>query len=363
MTEKKIRVTFILPGRGSYPVGGFRVVYEYANRLSKRGLDVSIVHTAWLYKSHSFFIGIGRYIYCLLFYRFYKKWFTLSSDVNDKWVFIPKSLFIPDAEFIVATSWETAENVIEYPESKGKKLYLIQGNESEFAFAKENGLQQRVLDTWNFDMQKIVIGSWLQEKVRESGNNAEVIFNGLNFEDFSLENEIEKRNPNTVMMLFHESYAKGCEEGLKVLRGIRSNNENLKVILFGVPQKPDYLEDWIEYHRMPSRSELKSMYNRSSIFLSPSHSEGWGLPVAEAMQCGCAVLTSDIGGFMDFVIDQDTGLCFKVQDIDDMSEKLLLLMNNKELRLKLARNGNLFIRRFNWELSADNMVKFLKKII
>ena len=37
-------ITFLMPGKGSIPVGGFKVVFEYANRLQKDGYDVHIVY-------------------------------------------------------------------------------------------------------------------------------------------------------------------------------------------------------------------------------------------------------------------------------------------------------------------------------
>jgi glycosyltransferase involved in cell wall biosynthesis len=362
MMEKKTKVTFVIPGRGTYPVGGFKVVYEYANRLSDLGLDITVVHTAWLYKSHSFVIGIGRYIYCLLFYKFYKKWFTLKPAVKNKWVLVPIEFFIPNADFIIATSWETAENVVEYSSKKGKKIYLIQGNESQFILATKKGWQQRVLNTWSFPMQKIVISSWLQQEVEETGNTAVKIFNGLDFNEFYIQNPIENRNSPIVIMLYHNSPAKGCEEGLLALKILKKNVLDLKVIMFGVPDKPKGLEDWMEYHKMPSRENLNKLYNRSTIFLSPSHSEGWGLPAAEAMQCGCAVAVTNIGGFKDFVKNNDTGLCFDVHNVNDIVEKLSTLISNNELRIQIAKKGNLFIKQFNWEKSVDKMCDFLKTI-
>src|SRR3546814_16260425 len=41
-----MRISFVLPCSGRYPIGGFRIVYEYANRLADRGHQVSIVHFA-----------------------------------------------------------------------------------------------------------------------------------------------------------------------------------------------------------------------------------------------------------------------------------------------------------------------------
>ncbi|WDF54713.1 glycosyltransferase family 4 protein [Mucilaginibacter sp. KACC 22063] len=361
MTTKKTSLTFILPGRGTYPVGGFRIVYEYANRLTATGMDITIVHVAWLYKSHSFIIGLGRYLYCLLFYRFYKKWFNLDSKVKNKWVFIPKSYLIPNADFVVATAWETAEHVIEYPDKKGKKIYFIQGNESELLLAIKKGWQQRVKNTWNFPMHKIAISSWLKEIVSTADNPAKKIFNGLNFDEFYINNPIETREPASVMMLYHTSPAKGCTEALEAINILKKSDINLKVKMFGVPQRPENLAEWIEYYQQPERETLRKLYNEVAIFLSPSHSEGWGLPVAESMLCGCAVITTNIGGFKDFVIDGNTGLNFKREDVNDMVQKIKLLIHNNDTRIKIAQNGNSFIKQFSWDRAISDMKELLSE--
>lgn len=359
MMEKGIKVSFILPGRGTYPVGGFRIVYEYANRLTDMGAEVTILHTACLYKSHSFFMGIIRYLYYLFFIKLHKEWFELNPNIKKKWIFIPKSFLIPDSDYIIATSWETAEHVMDLPKKKGEKVYLIQGNESEFIFAKKNKFQNRVFNTWNLPMNKIVISSWLENMLIESGNIAKLIFNGLNFDEFFIEKEICDRDSHTLMMLYHDSPSKGCMDGLEAIRSVKIKRPNLKVTLFGVPNRPDNLESWIRYYKMPTRCQLRELYNNSSIFLSPSHSEGWGLPVAEAMQCGCAVLTSNIGGFRDFVKNEVTGLCFEVQNVDDIILKLDVLLEDDNLRVLLANAGNLYVRKFDWKISTFKMYNFL----
>ncbi len=43
-----MKITFILPGPGCTPVGGYKVIYEYANRLAKLGNEVTVVHPARL---------------------------------------------------------------------------------------------------------------------------------------------------------------------------------------------------------------------------------------------------------------------------------------------------------------------------
>jgi glycosyltransferase involved in cell wall biosynthesis len=356
----KTRLTFVLPGRGTKPVGGFRVVYEYANRLSARGMDVTIVHTAWLYRHNPFLEGIGRFIYCYLFYRFHKKWFYLAREVKNNWVLMPLPWLLPDADFIVATCWETSEYIAGLPKNKGKGFYLIQGDESAFSSVIRGGLVKRVLDTWKLPLRKIVISTWLKERLQSTGNNSTVIFNGLNSAELYIKQPPEKRSNCVVIMLYHLSPNKGCSEGLEAFRILKEQMGELEIILFGVPSKPEGLEDWIRYYKLPSRDELRALYNEAAIFLTPSHSEGWGLPAAEAMQCGCAVIVTDIGGFKDFAKDGITALCCKVGDVNDMVRKLHYLLVNRDERIKLAHKGNSYIQNFDWDRAVNDFEQELK---
>lgn len=350
-----VHITFILPGRGIKPVGGFKIIYEYANRLSALGMRITLVHTAWLYKSHGLASGVGRYLYCALFYWLYKKWFTLYPAVKSTWVLTPSAPFITDADFIFASSWETAEHVADLPLEKGIKMYLVQADESEYQLAKDNGWEKRVLKTWSLPLQKIAVSSWLQQKIEQKGSSAYRVFNGLDFENFTIKVPVESRIEPVVMMLYHASTVKGWKEGLAALRLVHEEIPRLRVILFGVPRRPKILESWITYHQLPATEQLVELYNRSSIFLSPSHSEGWGLTVSEAMQCGCAVVTSDIGGFKDFVYDRVTGLVFAVKNVSQIVSHLLELIANPELRITLAQNGNSLIQQFTWERAVRHM--------
>ncbi|PWV53545.1 glycosyltransferase family 4 protein [Chitinophaga sp. S165] len=362
MRERRTSITFLVPGRGTKPVGGFRVVYEYANRLHAEGYHISIVHLAWLYKTNPLLAGIGRYFYCLFFYPFHKQWLPLAKGIKNKWIFAPVAPLIPDADYIVATSWETSEYVAAYPDSKGKKLYLIQADESEFTYVAQKGQVQRALDTWRLPLHMIAICTWLKDRIQEMGSPSTVIFNGLNFKEFYVSTPPAERDPATVMMLYHFSPHKGCEEGIRALRLVKAQIPALKATFYGIPPRPEGLEEWIEYYQTPSRETLRELYNRTAVFLSPSHSEGWGLPVSEAMQCGCAVVTTNIGGFKDFVSDNINGLCFNVSDIEGMAASLQKLITDRDLRLAFAERGHSDIQQFTWEQAVAKFIHLLKTI-
>lgn len=357
--SKKKKILFVLPGRGTKPVGGFKIVYEYANYLVQNNFEVSLLHVAWMSKTNSLLEGIGRYFYCLFFYDLYKKWFTLDKRVKNKWIFSTFSWLVPTADFVIATSWESAELVAEFDETKGHKLYLIQCDESEFTYVIKKGMQSRVIHTWKLPLHKIVICSWLAGRMNTLGEQSTVIFNGLNFKDFFVERPIQKRNPTTVMMLYHNSPHKGSNDGLQAFRILKEQYPDLDVILFGVPKRPTKLESWIRYYQKPDRNLLRRLYNEAAIFVSPSYSEGWGLPVSEAMQCGCATVTTDIGGFKDFVKENVTSLCFRPGDIEGMVEKISSLFEEDDQRVNLANKGNENIQLFTWERATLSFINLL----
>ncbi len=96
--------------------------------------------------------------------------------------------------------------------------------------------------------------------------------------------------------------------------------------------------------------------NNSAIFFTPSVGEGWALPPAEAMSCGCALVCTDIGGHADYAFDQRTALLCAPENITEMVEKMNQLITDTDLRLKLASNGHQFITStFNWDNSVQKM--------
>jgi len=123
---KGLRITFLLPGPGHLPTGGGKVVYEYANHLSRRGHRVSLVHPALsdaetplrqVFKRGASYLqryatgGFGP-----------ESWFPIEPSVRMLWVPTLADRFIPDGDAVLATAWATAEWVPEYPASKGEKF-------------------------------------------------------------------------------------------------------------------------------------------------------------------------------------------------------------------------------------------------
>ena len=126
-----MRITFVLPGWSlRKPIGGFKVVYEYANRLSERGHMVNVVHPFLLYPDEATLKQkmknrVLQIVKRLLREEERVKWFDISPRVHILIVDSLKEGNIPEGDVIIATAWQTAEHVAEYSMSKGGKFYLV----------------------------------------------------------------------------------------------------------------------------------------------------------------------------------------------------------------------------------------------
>lgn len=349
-----MRVTFVLPFDGRKPVGGLKVAYEYANQLVAGGHSVTLVHPAGLYlgvgKNDRWYRSVAKFVIYGVAHKYLPtEWFALDPRVVVSWVPSLHLRHIPVADVIVATAWETAEWVVGYPEDRGRKFYLIQH------FEDWCGDRQRVLNTWNLPLNKIVISKWLGEIARAEGERFSYIPNGLDFERFGVDVAPDRRNPKRILMLYHYLDWKGSKEGLAALEMVHQQDPSIQVTLFGVvsPNLGD-LPEWVSFEKLPSKQRLREMYNEAAIFMSPSWAEGWALPPAEAMQCGCATVLTDIGGH-EYAIHGKTSLLSPPRDVEQMASDLLTLLKDNALRIRLANAAVEEIAQYTWPRAAQSL--------
>lgn len=354
-----MKITFVLPFDGRRPVGGVKVVYEYANHLVQRGHQVTLIHPAGLYlgvgQNDRWHRNIVKYMLFALTRKYLpKKWFSLDSRVLVRWVPSLSECFVPEADVVVATAWETAERVAGYQQNRGQKHYLIQHVEDWC------GDRDRVLNTWKLPLKKIVISRWLGEIAQSLGETYCYIPNGLDFQRFGVDHAIEKRNPRKILMLHHTLGWKGTGQGLAALAKVHARMPDIQVTLFGVkaPQ-PGELPDWVRFERLPSKKRLRELYNEAAIFVSPSWAEGWALPPAEAMQCGCATVLTDIGGH-EYAIHNQTSLLSAPKDIDQTALNIETLIRDNDLRIRLANAAVAEIAQYTWARATDALESYFK---
>jgi glycosyltransferase involved in cell wall biosynthesis len=107
---------------------------------------------------------------------------------------------------------------------------------------------------------------------------------------------------------------------------------------------------------------VRDAYRRASVFVCPSLYEGFGLPIAEAMACGKAVISSD-GGALPEVVG-DAGVLVPAGDIEALSSAIENLLLDDDARTQL---GNLARRRvvnhFSWAEVAKKLTDYYHSML
>jgi len=184
------------------------------------------------------------------------------------------------------------------------------------------------------------------EKSGESGYGP--LYNAIDSNKFFIINPKQKR-PYHIMMLYHHHKIKGAKDGLAVLKSAKRANPNIKAVLI-TPRKPIHkIPDWIKVVLRPSVEELRNLYNSSNIFLHTSHWEGWGLPVMEAMACGCAVVAARNRGIKEYLVHQNNSLISNIGDVKSLTDQVLLLLNDTEFRNNLSQKGIELVKNYLWD--------------
>ncbi len=347
-----MRISFLLPNFSHVPIGGYKVVYEYANRLQSRGHQVYVVQAprvrtdvsvrahlqAW--KTYWRRLGHGPH-------SFRPSWASLHPNVRLLWRPSFAPVWIPDADVVIATAWHTAEWVARYPASKGTPCYFIQHLETW-----SGGDPERVRATWRLPLHKIVIAKWLQDYAVSLGETAAYVPNGRDPSEFGVDRPSALRNPKHVGMMVHSAPWKGTEDGLKALNLVRQGENGVTVTLFGAEPSPAAVPPWASYVYNPERAQLRQIYNDIAIFLGPSWTEGWGLPPMEAALSGAALAVTDIGGHREYAEHLKTALLSPVGDSEALAQNVLRLIRDTALRLGLAERALAACQKFDWNESV-----------
>jgi glycosyltransferase involved in cell wall biosynthesis len=100
------------------------------------------------------------------------------------------------------------------------------------------------------------------------------------------------------------------------------------------------------------------------IICLTSDNEGTPVSLIEAQASNVPVITTDVGGVKDILVEGKTGFVIKRGDLEDYVKKLGNLINNKELRMELSSNGWNFVKeKFHYTRLARDMEELYRKLL
>jgi glycosyltransferase involved in cell wall biosynthesis len=351
--DHAMRITFVTPVADV--TGGSRVTHIYAKALRERGHSVCLVTRPRVdrlrKRLRSLLSGRGLPPRIAAAPTFYD---AASYDYRVVSPFRPiGAADVPDADVVIATWWETAEWVESYPASKGKRVHFVQHYEGLFPGQPKD----KVNAVLRLPTPKITISRWLSDMLRnEFGASAVALApNSVDFKQFHA-NPRGKQPQPTLGLVYSGQPTKDCATGLRAFAKIKGTIPNARLVLFGKtpPLVTLPIPRGASYALLPPQETIRDIYASCDVWLCSSSSEGFGLPVLEAMACRCPIVSTAVGGPIDLITDGVEGFLVPIGDAEAVAEKAsaVLAMPEAEWR-KMSDAAYAKATSYSWKDAVD----------
>ena len=198
-----------------------------------------------------------------------------------------------------------------------------------------------------------------------------VIHCGIDRETYAHDPGVGKYDQPTILYLGRIKKYKSVQHVILALPQIRRQIPDARLVVVG---SGDYLEplrelarktgveDAVEFTGYVSVPEKVERMRRSHVAVLPSLKEGWGLTNIEANAVGTTVVAADSPGLRDSVRDGITGYLYPYGNIPALSEKIVAILSNDDVRLELERGALEWAARFNWDNAGREFDRLIRRV-
>ena len=154
---------------------------------------------------------------------------------------------------------------------------------------------------------------------------------------------------------------------------LAKTNKKVKFFVVGDGTEREYIEERTEkINRTNAETvvltswikDIGSFNAAMDIVCMTSLNEGTPVSLIEAQAANIPVISTDVGGVRDVVIDGETGFIVPSKDVSAFSEKLLKLIEDEKKRLEMSQNGWTFVKdKFHYKTLVKNMEQIYAELL
>ncbi len=358
-----MKITFVMCSGFSLS-GGDRVIAIYAKQLQQRGHEVFMISRplakpSWKEQIRSVLKGKG-WIKTPQNQSSHFETFGVRCKLLDRARPIVDS-DLPDADVVIATWWETADWVAKLSPSKGAKVYFVQHHEV-FDYLP----QEQAAASYRLPLHKIVVARWLQDLMRTlyQDNDVSLVPNSVDPKQFYAPPRKKQAVP-TVGMLYSSTPWKGCDISLKAFSLAAQRIPNLRLVTFGSSELTEALPlpPEADFTYRPPQEQLREFYAQCDAWLFGSRSEGFGLPILEAMACRTPVIGTPAGAAPELLAD-GAGILVQPESPEAMAQAIERIYQMSEAEWQNMSNAAYAkVTDYTWDDAADRFEAVLQQVV
>ncbi|MGL5558918.1 MAG: glycosyltransferase [Paraclostridium dentum] len=199
-------------------------------------------------------------------------------------------------------------------------------------------------------------------------NKIEVIYNGIDIEDYKLDDNHNKSNKKIkIIEIARLHKTKGQMDLIEVISRLRKKYQNIEVNLVGDGIDKEKIEDKIREENLQGivnvlgfRKNIKELISESDIFILPSYIEGLPLSMLESMAMNLPVIVSSIAGIPEVIESGKNGYLINPGNLDEIEKSLESLIKDKDLRVKMGNNARKTVEeKFNDKICYEKTKKII----
>ena len=103
------------------------------------------------------------------------------------------------------------------------------------------------------------------------------------------------------------------------------------------------------------------MIEQAQAFCFVPYFEGFGIPILEAMRCGCPVITSNCTAMPE--VAGEAAILVDPFNIEDIKNAMIIVEKDNDLRVKLSKKGLIHSQNFSWNKTANALWASINKVL